>query len=225
MFLDSILCYDSATHTCNCVHLYLPRILIAAKRYFPLVLTKKIRPSAQTVKLQRGIKAFATGYLQENMFTLSDLPSRDKVKKLQEERAIALARKAASDKAERERAMQQRLAASKLQHHRQGSGGGLTIPEPTVRPKNGQQTRAVGNGWGPVPMASRWFISRPLARADGHPQELHTPGACTEQNGRGSNAWTKLERIRTILGTTAEMIKIVPLVSHRVLLTEMLSGV
>ena len=114
------------------------------------------------MKLQRGIKAFATGYLQENMFTLSDLPSRDKVKKLQEERAIALARKAASDKAERERAMQQRLAASKLQHHRQGSGGGLTIPEPAVRPKNGQQTRAVGNGWGPVPMASSGSSPDPL---------------------------------------------------------------
>lgn len=135
---------------------------LLSKKILSLGSDQETPPSAQTVKLQRGIKAFATGYLQENMFTLSDLPSRDKVKKLQEERALALARKAASDKAERERAMQQRLEASKLQHQRQGSGGGLSTPEPAVRPKTGQQTRAVGNGWGPVSMASSSSSPDPL---------------------------------------------------------------
>ena len=54
------------------------------------------------MKLQKGIRTFATGYLQENMFTLPNLPSVDKISKLQEERANALARKAAEEKEKRE---------------------------------------------------------------------------------------------------------------------------
>lgn len=103
-------------------------------------------PSSQAMKLQRGIRAFATGYLQENMFTLPNLPPVDKISKLQEERANALARKATEEKAQRERAMQERLQAAKV---RQQGHGDLNR-----NASSGKQTPAsvVGNGWGPVPI-------------------------------------------------------------------------
>ena len=139
-----------------------------SKKILSLGSEQETPPTSQALKLQRGIKAFATGYLQENMFTLPDLPTKDKVKKLQEERAIALARKAASDKAERERAMQQRLAASKLHHQRQGSGGSLTTNEPTMTKNSEQQAfpqsdiKRVGNGWGPVTVSNSSSSPNPL---------------------------------------------------------------
>ncbi|XP_022804104.1 rabenosyn-5-like [Stylophora pistillata] len=107
--------------------------------------------SPQAMKLQRGIRAFATGYLQENMFTLPNLPPVDKISKLQEERAKALARKAAEEKAQRERAMQERLRAAKV---RQQGHGDLNRNEPSGKLKTAQQTpeSVVGNGWGPVPI-------------------------------------------------------------------------
>lgn len=108
-------------------------------------------PSPQAMKLQRGIRAFATGYLQENMFTLPNLPPVDKISKLQEERAKALARKAAEEKAQRERAMQERLRAAKV---RQQGHGDLNRNEPSGKLKTAHQTpeSVVGNGWGPVPI-------------------------------------------------------------------------
>lgn len=107
--------------------------------------------SPQAMKLQRGIRAFATGYLQENMFTLPNLPPVDKISKLQEERAKALARKASEEKAQRERAMQERLRAAKV---RQQGHGDLNRNEPSGKLKTAQQTpeSVVGNGWGPVPI-------------------------------------------------------------------------
>lgn len=107
-------------------------------------------PSPQALKLQRGVRAFATGYLQENMFTLPNLPPKEKVKKLQEDRAVHLARRAADEKAEREHAMQQRLEAAKLQHKRQGSG---TLEKPKSQ-SNLAVERLVGGGWGPAPMGN-----------------------------------------------------------------------
>lgn len=98
------------------------------------------------MKLQKGIRTFATGYLQENMFTLPNLPSVDKITKLQEERANALARKAAEEKEKRERAMQERLRAAKV---RQQGHGDLNRNEPSSKLKTAQQ---MGNGWGPVPI-------------------------------------------------------------------------
>lgn len=113
-------------------------------------------PSPHALKLQKGIRVYATGYLQENMFTLPNLPPVDKVNKLQEERANSLARRAAEEKAQRERAMQERLQATKLRQHRhQGSGGDLNRNEPSGKIKTVQQTSpdsTVGNGWGPVPI-------------------------------------------------------------------------
>lgn len=108
-------------------------------------------PSHQTMKLQKGIRTFATGYLQENMFTLPNLPSVDKISKLQEERANALARKAAEEKEKRERAMQERLRAAKV---RQQGHGDLNRNEPSSKLKTAQQTpeSVMGNGWGPVPI-------------------------------------------------------------------------
>lgn len=112
-------------------------------------------PSPHTLKLQKGIRAYATGYLQENMFTLPNLPPIDKINKLQEERANSLARKAAEEKAQRDRAMQERLQAAKLRqgHQRQGSGD-FNRNEPSGKAKTVQQTpeTIVGNGWGPVPI-------------------------------------------------------------------------
>lgn len=115
------------------------------------------QPSPHTLKLQKGIRAYATGYLQENMFTLPNLPPVDKINKLQEERAKSLARKAAEEKAQRERAMQDRLQAAKLQQHQQQRHGSrdLNKNEPSVKAKTSQQTleSVVGNGWGPVPIS------------------------------------------------------------------------
>lgn len=103
------------------------------------------------MKLQKGIRTFATGYLQENMFTLPNLPSVDKISKLQEERANALARKAAEEKEKRERAMQERLRAAKV---RQQGHGDLNRNEPSSKLKTAQRTpeSVMGNGWGPVPI-------------------------------------------------------------------------
>ncbi|XP_031571136.1 rabenosyn-5-like [Actinia tenebrosa] len=105
-------------------------------------------PSAQFLKLQRGMRAFATGYLQENMFTLPNLPPRDKVAQLQQERAAYMAARAAEEKAERERAMQRRLESSKV-HQRQNSGDFRHDPANSrvTRQRSGSQ---VGEGWGPV---------------------------------------------------------------------------
>ena len=111
-------------------------------------------PSPHAVKLQKGIRTYATGYLQENMFTLPNLPPLDKVNKLQQERAISLARKADEEKAQRERAMQERLEAAKQRQHRRQASGSLKR-EPTVKVGTGPRTSepVVGNGWGPVPVA------------------------------------------------------------------------
>ncbi|KAJ7370728.1 Rabenosyn-5 [Desmophyllum pertusum] len=116
-----------------------------------------------------GIRAYATGYLQENMFTLPNLPPVDKISKLQEERANSLARKAAEEKAQRERAMQERLQAAKLQQHRRQGSGDLNRNEPSGKVKTVQQTpeSVVGNGWGPSPYHTRLF-PRPHAAANRH---------------------------------------------------------
>lgn len=112
-------------------------------------------PSPHTLKLQKGIRTYATGYLQENMFTLPNLPPVDKVNKLQQERANTLARKAAEERAQRERAMQERLEATKMQQHKRQGGGDFNRNEPSGKVKTSQQTPResfVGNGWGPVPI-------------------------------------------------------------------------
>lgn len=112
-------------------------------------------PSHHTLKLQKGIRAYATGYLQENMFTLPNLPSVEKVYKLQQERASSLARKAAEEKAQRERAMQERLQATKLRQHKRQGSGDLKRNEPSGKPMNVQQSSPgsiQGTGWGPVPV-------------------------------------------------------------------------
>ncbi|XP_073229066.1 rabenosyn-5-like isoform X2 [Porites lutea] len=110
-------------------------------------------PSHHTLKLQKGIRAYATGYLQENMFTLPNLPSVEKVYKLQQERASSLARKAAEEKAQRERAMQERLQATKLRQQKRQGSGDLKRNEPSGKPMNVQQSSPgsiQGTGWGPV---------------------------------------------------------------------------
>jgi len=112
-------------------------------------------PSAHALKLQKGVRAYATGYLQDNMFTLPNLPPVDKVNKLQEERANSLARKAAEEKEQRERAMQERLQAAKLRQHTRKGIGDFNRNEPSGKVKTVQQTSSetvVGNGWGPVPI-------------------------------------------------------------------------
>ena len=94
------------------------------------------------------------------MFTLPNLPPVDKINKLQEERAKLLARKAAEEKAQRERAMQDRLQAAKQQQQQQqqqqrhGSRD-LNRNEPSGKAKTSQQIpeSVVGNGWGPVPIS------------------------------------------------------------------------
>jgi len=93
------------------------------------------------------------------MFTLPNLPPVDKINKLQEERAKSLARKAAEEKAQRERAMQDRLQAVKQQQQQQqqqrhGSRD-LNRNEPSGKAKTSQQIpeSVVGNGWGPVPIS------------------------------------------------------------------------
>lgn len=130
-------------------------IIICSKKIAALGTQAEKPPSPHTLKLQKGIRAYATGYLQENMFTLPNLPPVDKINKLQEERANSLARKAAEEKAQRERAMQERLQAAKLRqvHQRQGSGD-FNRNEPSSKAKTVQQTpeSIVGNGWGPVPI-------------------------------------------------------------------------
>ena len=110
-------------------------------------------PSPHTLKLQKGIRAYAAGYLQENMFTLPNLPSVDKVYKLQQEKASSLARKAAEEKAQRERAMQERLQATKLRQHKRQGSGDLKRNEPSGKPMIVQQPGSIqGTGWGPVPV-------------------------------------------------------------------------
>ena len=129
-------------------------IFLHSKKIAALGTQSEKPPSPHTMKLQKGIRAFATGYLQENMFTLPNLPPVDKISKLQEERANSLARQAAEEKAQRERAMQERLQAAKLrQHQRQGSGD-FNRNEPSGKLKTARQTpeSVVGNGWGPVPI-------------------------------------------------------------------------
>jgi len=89
------------------------------------------------------------------MFTLPNLPPVDKINKLQEERAKSLAKKAAEEKAHRERAMQDRLQAAKLQQQQQRRGSGdLNRNQPSGKVKTSQQMpeSVVGNGWGPVPI-------------------------------------------------------------------------
>lgn len=131
-------------------------MVICSKKIAALGTQADKQPSPHTLKLQKGIRAYATGYLQENMFTLPNLPPVDKINKLQEERAKSLARKAAEEKAQRERAMQDRLQAAKLQQQQQRHGSrDLNKNEPSVKAKTSQQTSesVVGNGWGPVPIS------------------------------------------------------------------------
>lgn len=128
---------------------------IISKKIAALGTQAEKQPSPQTLKLQKGIRAYATGYLQENMFTLPNLPPVDKINKLQEERAKSLAKKAAEEKAHRERAMQDRLQAAKLQQQQQRRGSGdLNRNQPSGKVKTSQQMpeSVVGNGWGPVPI-------------------------------------------------------------------------
>ena len=115
----------------------------------------EVEQSAQAYKLQKGIRAFATGYLQENMFTLPNLPPKDKVERLQKDRAMSLAHRAAAEKAEREQAMQQRLEAAKQQHKRQGSDNiRLETPgKPSAKPE-AVVGRSAQGGWGPVSVAN-----------------------------------------------------------------------
>ncbi|EDO39044.1 predicted protein, partial [Nematostella vectensis] len=55
---------------------------VISKKIGALGSQDEMPPSAQLTKLQRGIRAFASGYLQENMFTLPNLPQHDQVKRL-----------------------------------------------------------------------------------------------------------------------------------------------
>lgn len=112
-------------------------------------------PSPHTLKLQKKIRAYATGYLQENMFTLPNLPPLDRVRKLQEDRANSLARRATEEKAQRERAMQERLQAAKMQQHKREESGDFNRNRPPGKVHTGRQTSpesGSGNGWGPVPV-------------------------------------------------------------------------
>ena len=112
-------------------------------------------PSPHTLKLQKKIRAYATGYLQENMFTLPNLPPLDGIRKLQEDRANLLASRATEEKAQRERAMQERLQAAKLQQHKREGSGDFNRNRSPGKVHTGRQTSpesGVGNGWGPVPV-------------------------------------------------------------------------
>ena len=138
-------------------HITLICFVICSKKIAALGTQADKQPSPHTLKLQKGIRAYATGYLQENMFTLPNLPPVDKINKLQEERAKSLARKAAEEKAQRERAMRDRLQAAKLQQQQQQqrhASGDLNRNEPSGKAKTSQQIpQSVGNGWGPVPIS------------------------------------------------------------------------
>ena len=135
--------------------LSLDDVFIFSKKIASLGTQSETPPSPHALKLQKGIRAYATGYLQENMFTLPNLPPVDKVSKLQEERANSLARKAAEERAQRERAMQDRLQAAKLRQNKTQGRGDYNRNEPSGKVKTVQQTSpesVVGNGWGPVPI-------------------------------------------------------------------------
>ena len=135
--------------------LSLDDLFLFSKKIASLGTQSETPPSPHVLKLQKGIRAFATGYLQENMFTLPNLPPMDKVSKLQEERANSLARKAAEEKAQRERAMQERLQAAKMRQHKTQGSGDYNRNEPSGKARTVQQTSpesVVGNGWGPVPI-------------------------------------------------------------------------
>ncbi|XP_032235700.1 rabenosyn-5 [Nematostella vectensis] len=126
---------------------------VISKKIGALGSQDEMPPSAQLTKLQRGIRAFASGYLQENMFTLPNLPQHDQVKRLQHERATSLARRAAEEKAERERAMEKRLAATKLQQHnrmqyQRNKSADFSPSAPAHQSESSQQSSP--GGWGPV---------------------------------------------------------------------------
>lgn len=128
---------------------------ILSKKIASLGTQAETPPSPHTLKLQKGIRAYATGYLQENMFTLPNLPPVDKVRQLQEDRANLLARLAVEEKEQRERAMRQRLQAAKVQQHKREGSGDLSKNRPSGKVKTSQQgspESIMGNGWGPVPV-------------------------------------------------------------------------
>ncbi|CAB4006388.1 rabenosyn-5-like [Paramuricea clavata] len=70
--------------------------------------TKTVMPGKSSQKLQRGIHAYVTNYLQNNMFTLKSIPSEEEYASLQKERAMLLKRRAEREKAQQEKAMKER---------------------------------------------------------------------------------------------------------------------
>lgn len=70
--------------------------------------TKTDMPGKSSQKLQRGIHAYVTNYLQNNMFTLKSIPSEEEYASLQKERAVLLKKRAEREKALQEKAMKER---------------------------------------------------------------------------------------------------------------------
>jgi hypothetical protein len=65
-------------------------------------------PGKSTQQLQRGVHAYITNYLQNNMFVLKSIPSEEEYASLQKERTVLQNRRAEREKAHQEKAMKER---------------------------------------------------------------------------------------------------------------------
>ena len=70
--------------------------------------TRTNMPGKSSQKIQRGIHAYVTNYLQNNMFTLKSIPTEEEYTALQKERAMLVKRRAEREKAQQEKAMKER---------------------------------------------------------------------------------------------------------------------
>ena len=65
-------------------------------------------PGKSSQKIQRGIHAYVTNYLQNNMFVLKSIPTEDEYAKLQAERATLVKRRTEREKGQQEKALRER---------------------------------------------------------------------------------------------------------------------
>jgi hypothetical protein len=65
-------------------------------------------PGKSTQQLQRGVHAYITNYLQNNMFVLKSIPSEEEYVSLQKERTVLQNRRAEREKAHQEKVMKER---------------------------------------------------------------------------------------------------------------------
>lgn len=106
--------------------------------------TKTEVPGKAALKLQRGIHAYVTNYLQTNMFTLKSIPAEEEYASLQKERAMLLKRRAEREKAQQEKAMRERAMMHKavLRKERGSLRNSPNVRRRDTNPESAQRRRS-----------------------------------------------------------------------------------